>query len=120
MQWLEGRIEAGLGNRARAEKLLGRVRLGLEKEGLGYQAALAALDLTAILLSQGRPHEARELVIRAAKVFAALGIEREAMGAVLMLRQAFELEAATAAFVEEVAAFLRKIENDPSARFDPH
>jgi hypothetical protein len=36
-----------------------------------------------------------------------------------MLQNAFEKRAATLHIVEEVTAFLRRIEIDPGARFDP-
>jgi tetratricopeptide (TPR) repeat protein len=119
MQWLEGRIAAGLHQPKLAEQRFRRVKQDLSAAGLGYQAALASLDLAAVLLSQGQAAEAQDLVMKAAGVFAALKIEREAMGAVLLLRQSFEVRATSAGFVQEVAAFLRRIENDPTARFDP-
>jgi len=119
MLWLEGRIEAGFGKHGRAERILQKVKEGFDQAGLGYQAAIASLDLAAALLSQNRVAEAQELVVKAARVFSALGIGREAMGAILLLRQSFDLRAATVAFIEEVTVFLRKVENDPLARFDP-
>lgn len=115
--WVEGRIAAGLGELARAEKVFRRVRQGLEDAGLAYQAALAALDLTAVLLHRGEAREAGGLVDAAAATFLSLGIEREAVGAILMLTKAFEMRRATVNLVEGVASFLRRAEHDPSARF---
>jgi tetratricopeptide (TPR) repeat protein len=115
--WVEGRIAAGLGELARAEGVFRRVRRGLEEAGLGYQAALAALDLAAVLLHRSEAREAQELVEAAAATFVALGIEREAVGAILMLTKAFEMRRATVALVEGVTSFLRRAEHDPAARF---
>ncbi|HEX2223968.1 MAG TPA: hypothetical protein VHN15_07165, partial [Thermoanaerobaculia bacterium] len=115
--WLEGRIAAGLGEMARAAGVFRRVRRGLEEAGLGYQGALAALDLATVLLHQGEAGEAEELVDAAAATFLSLGIEREAVGAILMLIKAFEMRRATVTLVEGVTSFLRRAEHDPSARF---
>lgn len=117
--WLEGRIDAGLGRHTRAEQIFDRVRNELQAAGLPFQAAIASLDLAAVLLILERAAEAQDVVVEAARVFSALRIEREALGAMLMLRQSFEVRAATVSFVEEVAAFLRRVEQDPTARFDP-
>lgn len=117
--WLQGRIEAGQGELGRAEMTLREVTRGFVDVGRFYHAAISSLDLAAVLLSQRRAAEAQDLVVEAAGVFAALKIDREAMGAVLLLRQSIEMRAASAGFVQEVSAFLRRAENDPNARFDP-
>ena len=119
VRWLEGKIDAGLGKLDRAGTALAEVRLGLTGAGLGYQAAIASVDLAAVLLRQGRADEAQDLVAECVKVFAAVRVEREALGALLVLRRACELRAATAGLVEEVATFLRRAEHDPHARFEP-
>lgn len=119
IRWLEGKIDAGIGKLDRAEAALAEVRLGLAGAGLGYQAAIASVDLAAVLLRQRRAAEARDLVADCVKVFAAIRVEREALGALLVLRRACELRAATVGLVEEVATFLRRAEHDPYARFEP-
>ena len=120
LDWLDARVNASLGEHRRAEEVLRKVKRGFEEWGRSYDAALASLDLGAVLLSMGQAAEPQTLIVEAVRVFAALGIDREAMGAVLLLRQAFEVRTANVVLVEEVATFLRRIENDPSARFDPH
>ena len=117
--WQEGRVAAGLGDPRRAEAALRRARRGLAQADLGYQAAIATLDLAAVLLRQGRTEEGELLVEEAAGTFVALRIEREALGALLMLRQAFAMRVATAALVEDVTLYLRRCEHDPAARFNP-
>lgn len=49
--------------------------------------------------------------------FNAIGVGREALGALALLQQACEQESVTATFVHQVSAFLRRLEHDPSARF---
>lgn len=116
---LDGRLDAGQGKHARAEATLREVKQGYEEVGRAYEAAITRLDLAAPLLAQKKAEEAQTLVEEAAKVFTLLGIEREALAAVIMLRHAFEERQATVALVEEVAAFVRRAENDPNAVFNP-
>lgn len=118
-RWQEARVDAGLGKVARAELFFREAKQGFEDVGRAYDAALLSLDLAAVLLAQGKAVEAEQVVQAAAKVFTALQIEREALVAVIMLRNAFELRKATVDLVERVAAFVRRAEKDPNARFDP-
>jgi len=118
LRWLEGRIDAGLERLERAEATLLEVRDGMTAIGRAYDAALAALDLAAALLGRGKTRRAREVVLAAYRTFVALEIHREGLACLVVLRNCFEVGLATRAMVEKVAAFLRKLENDPEARFE--
>jgi tetratricopeptide (TPR) repeat protein len=115
---LEGRIDAGLGNYPRAETIFAEVIAGFEEVGLPIVASIERLDLAAALLAQGKAGEAFDLILEAAEIFARLEIQREALMAVVLLRDAVEMETATLEMVEEVARFLRRIEIDPALRFE--
>ncbi|HSK79288.1 MAG TPA: hypothetical protein VLQ45_22740, partial [Thermoanaerobaculia bacterium] len=120
--WLEARIHQGMKAFAKAERGLRKVREGFQKQELPYDAAIASLDLAMVLLSQSQTGEARPILLDAVQVFNDLKIGREAMGAVLLLRQSAEMEQETARLldiVSQVAAFLRRAEHDPNAKFDP-
>ncbi len=117
--WLQGRIDACVGQLDRAARRLAEAQRGLDEAGLGYHAAVAALDLTEVWLRQGKSKLAAGLVEQAAETFLVLGIDREAMAALHLLRQAFEREVATLAVVQRTIAFFRRFENDPAARFEP-
>lgn len=119
MRWLEGRIDAGRGQLARAEEVLREVRDGFEAVGLGYNAALVTLELAAVTLRQGRAPEASTLVVAAAEAFTALRIHREMLMAVLYLRETVLQGIAEVPLLEKVSAFLRRAEHDVSARFEP-
>ncbi len=118
LNWLEGRIDAGLRRFERAEKTLLEVVEGMATVNRGYDAALASMDLAALLMARRRYGEAGEVVLGAYQTFVALRIEREAFASVAMLKQSFELGLATQAMVEEVTAFLRRFEHDASLRFE--
>jgi tetratricopeptide (TPR) repeat protein len=116
--WVEGRISAGLDRIEHAAKIFYEVREGFSAANRAYDAALASLDLAAVLLAQRKSEKAKEIVKEATRIFVALRVEREALASVIVLRTSFEMGAATRAMVEEVARFLRKAENDPNAKFE--
>ncbi len=118
IQWLEGRIRYGLDELASAEATFLEVKAGFEEVDLGFAAALASLEAALVRMRLDRPADAEALVTDAAAVFAALGIQREALSAVMLLKEAFERQTATAMLVERTVAFLRESEINPEARYD--
>ena len=92
LRWLEGRIAAGLGRFRPAEQCLRQARQELQENDLHYDAALVSLDLAAVWLSQGKTAETRTLVGELVANFQARRIAREALAALVMLKEAFELE----------------------------
>jgi tetratricopeptide (TPR) repeat protein len=106
-RWLEGQIDEGLGNLPAAEAAFLEVKEEFEASGLGFIAALASLELALVRLRQGRIEEAKEGVIEAVGVFAALEIHREILGAVQLLKEAFRLEKASVELMAKTVAFLR-------------
>jgi tetratricopeptide (TPR) repeat protein len=119
LNWINGRIEAGLGRSDRAEAIFREVKQDFERLERPYAASIVGLDLAAALLEQDRPDDAAEVVMEAHRVFHALRIKREALVAVLILFHAIKRGEATVKMVEKVAAYLRLLERDPSAQFDP-
>ncbi|HKI02109.1 MAG TPA: hypothetical protein VKK31_09020 [Thermoanaerobaculia bacterium] len=115
---LDGLIDAGLGNHVRAEAIFREVREGFEEVGRHYHAAIAGLDLTAALLAQGKSEDATITAFEAEEVFIGLQIQREALQAVILLRDAFRAQTATLEMVQEVAGFLRRLEIEPALRFE--
>lgn len=118
LRWLEGRIDAGQEKLERAEATLLEVQEGMTAIGRAYDAALASLDLAAVLMGRGNTRQAREAALTAYRVFAALQIHREALTSLVVLRNAFEAGMATRVMVEKVASFLRRLESDPEAKFE--
>jgi tetratricopeptide (TPR) repeat protein len=117
LRWLEGQINAGLGDLDRAEQALLDVQEGFQKADLPYKAAIASLDLAVLWLRQGRADEAHDIVMKAAEVFTALKIHREGLAAVLLLRKAFETRVATTSLLERVIRFMTRAEHDPNVSF---
>lgn len=115
-RWLEGRISSGLADPAAAERAFHEVRTGFQEADLPYDMALVSLDLAALWLDQGRNREIQLLLDETVAIFRDRGIRREAIAALLMLREAFERERATAALLRTVASELQRLESEPVGR----
>jgi tetratricopeptide (TPR) repeat protein len=116
VRWLEAQINAGLGELDRAELALIEVKRGFKESGLPYKAALAGLELGAVLLRQGRTGQAIAEGMAAVEVFLSLGIEREATVSVLLLKRGFEQRMTDVALLERVIHLLRQSEGSGRAR----
>jgi tetratricopeptide (TPR) repeat protein len=113
LRWVEGKINAGLANLSRAEAAFQEVRDGFRAHEMPYHLAVVSLDLAGVWLIQGRTGELRELVEETLRTFQAFGIQREAMTALLMLREAVVAEQATAALLRTVAAQIQRMQHEP-------
>ena len=116
LRWLEGRIEAGLGRLDVAEEAFLHVRRELEQAGLEYHAALVSLDLATVWLRQGKVAETRSLVEELVATFRARRIAREALAALLLLKESFETEVgAQLELLRAVAGFLDRARHSLAA-----
>ena len=118
VDWMEGQISAGLGELDNAAERLASVRVCFAEMGLTYKAALVGLDLAAVRLQCGQPERVFLLVEEMLATFRALRIGREAIAALVVLRQACAKKRVTVDIIHSVAAFLRTFEQDPSAQFE--
>lgn len=116
MTWLEGLIAAGRGGADEAEILFREAQRSFLEMDLPYTAALASLDLAALWLRQGRTEETRNLVEELLETFYLLDIRREAIAALLMLREAFRKDQATLSLLRTVASELQRLEREPGRR----
>jgi tetratricopeptide (TPR) repeat protein len=108
LDWVEGRIAAGLGDHDRARLLLTQVRQTFIDQGNAFDAALAALDLSISHLHRGNTAEVRELADEMVTVFRALEVAREPLAALLLFQEAAHRDAATADLARKVAASLTR------------
>ena len=110
-RWLEGQINAGLGELERAEAAFREVKEGFLEAKLVYKAALVGLELGALLLRRAESEAAAREILAAADTFMALGINREASASVLLLRGAAEQRIVDTRLIEYVADQLRLSED---------
>ncbi|HEX5719862.1 MAG TPA: hypothetical protein VF179_27150 [Thermoanaerobaculia bacterium] len=108
LDWVEGRVAAGLGDHDRARRLLTQVRQTFVEEGNAFDAALVGLDLSISHLQEGKTAEVRELADEMVTVFRDLEVAREPMAALLLFQDAARRETATAELAREVAASLTR------------
>jgi tetratricopeptide (TPR) repeat protein len=108
--WLEGRIAAGIGNDEYAENRFLVVRAHFEKAQLPYDVALVSLDIAALWLRSGRTAEIRELIEQTITIFQTRKIRREAIGMLIVLREALRRDRATEALLRTIASKLLRLE----------
>lgn len=116
LRWVEGKIAAGLREFEAAEAAFLEARRASDEAGQGYQAALISLDLAALRIARGETAEVAPLVAQVLATFRALGVEREAMIAVLMLKKAVERDQATLEFLQGVSSVLQRLRSEPAPR----
>jgi hypothetical protein len=84
---------------------------------MGYDAALALLEESALLLGQGRTAEVKELARELIAVFESRGVHREALAALRLFHQAVDREEATATLTRRVLYFLFRARHDRGLQF---
>ena len=112
--WLEGRIATALDDDERAERSFLRVREGFQDAARLSDVALVSLDLAVLWLRHGRTAEVRHAVDELVSVFRANGIRREALGALLMLKEALQKDRVTDALLRRVTTEMWRLERIPS------
>ncbi|HSK80410.1 MAG TPA: tetratricopeptide repeat protein [Thermoanaerobaculia bacterium] len=117
-KWLKAKILHGLGQSFQAEALYLAAQTGFIEEGIPYDTALVSLELATLYAGQGRTAELRRLAEQMVPIFASRQIHREALAALAYLKQAAEAEKASFELVARVAAFVKRAQFDPGARFE--
>ncbi len=116
--WLEGKVAAGLGKSAEAEAAFEQARGVFRARELAYDYALVSLDLSLVLLKEGRSSEVRTVAEEMLWIFKDQGVAREALAALRIFCEAAHREAATVELMRQVATFLRRVQLDPELRFE--
>lgn len=114
---IEGRILASLGDLGAAEERLLQAKEGFEQIAKG-QAALASLDLAAVVMQRGRHRDGLLYAAEALQEFTRLKIEDQKAEALLVLAEAIKQRLVTATLVQSVADFVRR-EHKPQDRYEP-
>jgi hypothetical protein len=109
LSWLRGKIAAGLGETADAERFFCETRDGFVQQRNGYDAAMASLDLALLYLKEGRTANVLPLAEEMVEIFEAQDVHREALAAVLLFQEAARREEVTAGMVRELAGRLETV-----------
>lgn len=116
--WVEGQMALEEGECEHAEKILHEVRQSFIGRGIGYDAALANLDLAVLYVKQGRMDEVKQLAAQMLPIFESQDVHREALAALLLFRRAAEAELVTLHLLAEVKSFLEASRGRPELRFE--
>ncbi len=108
LRWLEGKIATAQGHLGKAAEVLQGVRQDLIERELGFDTALATLDLAHVYAQQGRSAEVRRLAEEMIPLFQARDIHREAIAALLVFHKAAEMESVTLRLIRDVSDYLRE------------
>ena len=117
--WLDGRVQAGLGNKAEALPILEQVQRYFTVKQIGYDAALATLEVSELYLEQGRSVEVRVLAEQMYWIFKSQEVQQEALTALRIFCEAARQQTATVGLTRQVRDFLLRAQHDPRLRFDP-
>jgi tetratricopeptide (TPR) repeat protein/transcriptional regulator with XRE-family HTH domain len=117
-RWLQGQIDAGLRRMDEAATAFREVRRVFLEHPLPYDYALVSLDLSLVLLEEGRTAEVREIAEEMLWIFKAQEVHREALAALRLFCEAAKQETATVALARRVERFLRRAQLDPELRFE--
>ncbi|HEY6322213.1 MAG TPA: helix-turn-helix transcriptional regulator [Thermoanaerobaculia bacterium] len=118
VDWLAGRVAAGLGRPDEARTAFKVARRGFTAEANGYDAALVALEQAVLDLEEGRSAEVRTLAAELAWIFQARDVHREALASLALFCRAAEREEATTDLARRVLAYLERARRDPGLRFE--
>jgi tetratricopeptide (TPR) repeat protein len=119
LRWVEGKIHAGSGRLAQAERAFSGVRSEFLRRAQIYDAALVGLELAAVWLRQGRSAEVGELAEELHATFDDLGVQTEAARALYFVREACRRRAVTVPMIERARQFLERLPWHPGLRFEP-
>src|SRR3954470_9992764 len=119
LRWLEGKIYDALGFPAEAERALIDARQVLLDLKADLNAAAVSLDLAVLYTAQGRAAEVRRLAEEILPIFRARDLHREAIAALLALRQASRMETRSARLLAEIRGHLDRARRDSTLGFEP-
>jgi tetratricopeptide (TPR) repeat protein len=106
--WTQGLVYHHLGHHALAAEAIAQARDGFAAESIGYDAALATLDLALVHLDAGDPESAFALAADLPPLFAARDVDREAAAALAVVHRAMEEQTLTREIVRRAAVRLRR------------
>jgi tetratricopeptide (TPR) repeat protein len=116
--WYEGQMASEEGRDAEAEAVFREVRESFLERGIGYDAALASLDLALLYARQGKTAEVGALAREMLPIFQSRDDHREALAALVLLRRAAEVDLVTPHLLGEIRAYLEKARGRPELRFE--
>ena len=116
-EWVEALISRGLENTTDAEARLKKVIRSFLALGIGYEAALATLDLALLYFETGKFGRLKRLTKTLEAIFGADDLHREAVSALLLFEQAISREVVTETLLDRLRLYLRQARKNPGLKF---
>jgi tetratricopeptide (TPR) repeat protein len=107
-----GLVLLGRGQLTSGLALLRAARRDFTAAGMVEEAGLCALNIAAVLVERGEDSEARALTQNVIDEFTAAALDERAIAAVVRLRDAIDVDGATAETVRNVHAFVESLRSD--------
>jgi tetratricopeptide (TPR) repeat protein len=117
VDWLTAKIAAGLGRLAEAREAFEEVQGVFIRRELTFDYALVSLELSVLLLGQGRTAEVKMLAEQMLEIFRTQKVEREALAALRLFCDAARRETATVELARRLVTFLHRAQHDPELSF---
>lgn len=117
LRWLEGKIARSLGHREEAEAAFKEARDAFLARGIGFDAALVALDLAVLCAERGQTGELKGLAAEMIPIFESRDVHQEALAALLLFRRSVEAETVTLGLLGDLARYLQRARHNPELRF---
>lgn len=114
LRWIEGHIQHGLGNTEGAIAIFREVTWSFERNQSPFDVALVQLDLASLLATEGRLTELEELAQQAFESLSSRGVQRDALRAIGLLRDAAITRTVTVQLLEEVARLVSQTRGSSS------
>ena len=118
VDWVQGRIDTGLGRHEEAIVALERVRRKFVEDEIAYDGALVTLELAELHAILGHSEQVKSLARESAPIFTQQGVHAEARRALELFRRAVEDERVTIELVRAVIVYLYRARHDPRLRFE--
>ncbi|HEY0558116.1 MAG TPA: hypothetical protein VGG20_27950 [Thermoanaerobaculia bacterium] len=115
--WLTAKIAAGLGRTQEARDAFEKVQAVFSRRELTFDYALVSLELSVLLLEQGRTAEVKTLAEEMLKIFRTQKVERETLAALRLFCDAARRETATVELARRMVTFLHRAQHDPELSF---
>ena len=119
LRWIEAKLALATGQAASATEELRAVRDALVEVDLGFDAALACLELALLHLERGDHEAAKTLAVEMLPIFQAQDVPRHALAALTVFQQAASQQQLSVALVAHIQSYMGRVRNDPSVVYEP-
>jgi tetratricopeptide (TPR) repeat protein len=113
LRWIEGKVFLGLGQLDRASRAFQQAKDAFLQKGMDYDAALVSFDLAALWLQEGKRDKVRQLLREMLETFRARYIAREAIAAMIMLRDAADRDELSLDLLEMISGLFHAFKPEP-------